>query len=274
MSTPTHDDDVSAADSYVAKWLAQEPEMEAALAFTGAGRHRAVLWGALLNEWLEATFELSDAGVAQIKLAWWGEALAQASTQSPHPLVRAFAQDTGGIVPVSAWHDVAHAALKLAMRDASPADVASLLATRLPLAQALAAVETILWPQAGASDANAVARNLVLRQWRGHFRGHRRGAHQAQPGWLPLQLLARHDLRAQSVYEGGDAVASQPLFSDLAAALLAAAGPLAGPRLRRIRTRLDLRALARLRDGHAEPFSTTGFGVVWQSWRAARGVSA
>lgn len=274
MSTAAHDDDVSAADSYVAKWLAQEPEMEAALAFTGAGRYRAMLWGALLNEWLEATFELSDVGVAQIKLAWWGEALAQASTQSPHPLVRAFAQDTGGIVPATAWHDVAHAALELAMRDASPADVATLLATRLPLARALAAVETILWPQAGASDANAVARSLVLRQWRGHSRGHRRGAHQAQPGWVPLQLLARHDLRAQSVYEGGGAAASQPLFSDLAAALLAAAGPLSGPRLRRIRTRLDLRALARLRDGHAEPFSTTGFGVVWQSWRAARGVSA
>lgn len=66
--------DASAIDSHIAKWLAREQEMEAALTFSGAGKHRAMLWGALLNEWLEATFELSDTGVAQVKLAWWGDA--------------------------------------------------------------------------------------------------------------------------------------------------------------------------------------------------------
>lgn len=264
-----HDDDASAVDSHIAKWLAREPEMETALAFAGAGKRRAMLWGALLNEWLEATFDLSDTGVAQVKLAWWGDALAKASAESPHPLVRAFAQETGAAVAPSLWRGVAHATLELATLDASPTDVSALLATRLPLARALAAVETALWPQAGAGDAGALARSLVVRQWRGHRRGRA-----PQPGWLPLQLLARHDLRAQAVYEGSDVAASQPLFSDLAAALLAEAPPLTGPRLRRIRSRFDALALARLRDGRSEPFSASGFGIVWQCWRAARGAPA
>lgn len=266
---PLFDTDAAAVDSHIAKWLAREPEMEAALTFAGTGKHRAMLWGALLNEWLEATFELSDTGVVQVKLAWWGDALANASAQSPHPLIRAFARETGATVSPPLWHGVARAALELAMLDVSPADVAALLATRLPLARALAAVEVALWPQAGAGDADALARSLVLHQWRGH-----RPGRTPQPGWLPLQLLARHDLRAQTVYEGRDAAASRRLFSDLAAALLADAAPLSGPRLRRIRSRLDALALARLRDGHAQPFSTSGFGLVWKSWRAARGVPA
>ncbi len=66
--------DASAIGSHIEKWLAREPEMRPVLAFAGTGKHRAMLWGALLNEWLEATFELSDAGVAQVKLAWWGDA--------------------------------------------------------------------------------------------------------------------------------------------------------------------------------------------------------
>ena len=51
-------------------------------------------------------------------------------------------------------------------------------------------------------------------------------------------------------------------------------GPLAGPRLRRIRSRLDALALARMREARADPFSASGFGLVWQGWRAARGTPA
>ena len=266
---PLFDTDASAIDSHIAKWLAREPEMETALAFSGTGRHRAMLWGALLNEWLEATFELSDPGVAQVKLAWWGDALAKASVQSPHPLIRAFAQETDAAVPAPLWHEVAHAALELAMLDTSPADVSALFATRLPLARAFTAVEAALWPQAGTGDAHVLARSLVLHQWRGH-----RPGRLPQPGWLPLQLLARHDLRAQAVYEGSDAAASQPFFADLATALLVEPATPAGARLRRVRSWLDARALVRLREGRADPFSASGFGLVWQCWRAARGVRA
>lgn len=257
----------TALDSHVEKWLAQEPEMEIALVFAGAGRQRARLWGALENEWLDAVFGLSDPGVAQAKLAWWGESLAVAG--SGHPLVHAFAQETGDAVPAALWQAVTDAALALAGLDTAPADVAALISSRLPLAAALVAVETALWPQAGAGDAQALARSLILRQWRRHRIGEL-----PQPGWLPLQLLARHGLRAQAAYAHEDMAASNRLFADLAAALLALPAMAAGPRLRRVRTRFDGRILARLSRGHAKPFSEAGLVVLWQCWRGARGVPA
>lgn len=257
----------AAVDSHVGKWLTHEPEMEIALIFAGAGRQRARLWGALLNEWLDAVFDVSDPGVAQAKLAWWGESLALVG--SAHPLVHAFVQETGGTVPATQWRTVTDAALALATLDASPADVTALVADRLPLATALIAVESALWPQVGGGDALALARYLVLRQWRRH----RRDA-LPQPGWLPLQLLARHGLRAQAVYAGEDEVSSKALFADLAAALLALPASPAGPRLRRIRTRLDEQALVRLSRNQANSFSGAGLAVLWQCWRSARGVPA
>lgn len=261
------DDARTALDSHVDKWLAQAPEMEIALVFAGTGRQRARLWGALESEWLDAVFGVSDPGVAQAKLAWWGESLAVAG--SGHPLVDAFVQEVGDAVPAALWHAVTDAALALAGLETSPADVATLVSSRLPLASALVAVETALWPQAGAGDAQALARSLVLRQWRRH----RRGA-LPQPGWLPLQLLARHGLRAQAAYAQEDAAASRGLFADLAAALLALPALPAGPRLRRLRTRLDGRVLARLSRGHTRAFSEAGLAVLWQCWRGARGVPA
>ena len=263
----TEDATSTAVDSHVGKWLTHEPEMEIALVFAGAGRQRARLWGALLNEWLDAVFDVSDPGVAQAKLAWWSESLTVAG--SAHPLVHRFAQETGDTVPATLWLAVTDAALALAAVDTSPADVAALVSSRLPLATALMAVETALWPQAGAGDALALARSLVLRQWRRH-----RSDALPQPGWLPLQLLARHGLRAQAVYAGEDEVASRALFADLAAALLALPALPAGPRLRRIRTRLDGRALARLSRNHAKPFTGAGLALLWQCWRGARGVPA
>lgn len=256
-------------ESHVGKWLSNEPEMETALLFAGASRDLAALWGALLNEWLEAMFGRSDSGVAQVKLGWWGEALAQASEASPHPLVRAFALAGGGAAGAARWQAVTLAALELRSRDGSPAHVDELVGTRLPLAQALVAVEDALWPQAGIGDATAMARYLVLWQWRRH-----RPEQAPQPGWLPLQLLARHDLRAQAVYQRRDDSGAAALFTDLAAALLELRPAVAGPRLRRIRTRFDELALERLRRGHSRPFPASGLALVWRSWRAAAGVPA
>lgn len=256
-------------DSHVRKWLANEPEMETALLFAGASRDLAALWGALLNEWLDALFGRSDSGVAQVKLGWWGEALALASDASPHPLVRAFALAGGGVAGAARWQAVTLAALELLSRETSPANVEDLVATRLPMAQALVAVEDALWPQAGSGDAQVLARYLVLWQWRRH-----RPEQTPQPGWLPLQLLARHDLRAQAVYQRRDDAAAAALFADLADALLQVRPTAAGPRLRRVRTRFDELALERLRRHHRQPFPASGLALLWRSWRAAAGVPA
>ena len=258
---------VGVVDNHVAKWLAQEPEMEIALVFTASGRARARLWGALMHEWLDAVFGLSDAGVAQAKLAWWGESLA--STDSAHPLIQAFRQETGAAVSTSHWRVLTDTALSLSILETSPTDVSALLASRMPLAGALVDIETALWPQADAADVPTAARSLVLHQWRRHQAGE-----MAQPAWLPLQLLARHELRAQAAYALEDTTAGSRLFSDLAAALLQTQSAPAGSRLRRIRTRLDDGALARLQTGRKPPFPASGFGVLWHSWQAARGVSA
>lgn len=267
MSRSSDVTQVGVIDSHVAKWLAQEPEMEIALVFTGAGRTRARLWGALVHEWLEAIFGLPDAGVAQAKLAWWGESLA--STDSAHPLIQAFRQDVGTGVTASHWLALTDAALALATLERSPADVSALLASRTPLASALIDIEAVLWPQAGAGDVPSAARSLVLHQWRRH-----RAGEMPQPGWLPLQLLARHELRAQAAYQLEDRPACGRLFSDLASALAQAPAPPAGSRLRRIRTRLDQRTLTRLQAGRERPFPSSGFAVLWHSWQAARGVPA
>lgn len=253
------------ADNHIEKWLALEPEMETAQVFAGGTRRRAMLWGALLNELLEAVFDLNDAGVAQTKLGWWGQALAEASAQSPHPLVRAFAAEPGAQAQVQRWQDVAAAAMHLSTQEDSPGSVEILLATRWPLAEALVALEDELWPEAGPGNADAVARALVLNQWRRSPLG-------VLPrlGWLPLQLLARHGLRAQDVHARVPAGASAALLSDLASALLALPVVSSGPRLRRIRTRLDTQALQRLQQGHRRPFPQAGLGVLWHCWRAAR----
>lgn len=254
--------------SHVAKWLAREPEMETALVFAASGRPLAALWGAVLDAWLEASFTLTDAGVARTKLAWWGEALAQASATSPHPLVRAFALEGGDAVPAALWADVAQAALELVSLEALPPDFSALIAGRVGLARALVAVESALWQGSGPGDAGAVARSLVLWQWRQHRR-----ERDPRPGWLPLQLLARHGLRAPEVYGNLANPAVAPLLIDLAKALMDCPCAPLGPRLRRARTRLDTLALRRLHAGHPRPFPRGGLDVLWQSWRAARGAA-
>lgn len=251
---------------YIAQWLANEPEMETALLFAGRAP-RAALWGATLDQWLRACFTLSNPEVARVKLSWWGEALATATAQSPHPLVRALAIEMTDEVAPRLWQAVAEAALDLSGLDTLPADVPALVSSRLPLACALAEVEAALWPASGSGDIGAIARSLVIWQWRHHRRDS-----VPQPGWLPLQLLARHGLRASAVYEDPADAAARPLFNDLAKALLdCPCGP-AGPILRRARTRLDTFALTRLQRGHADPFPHSGLGVLWHGWRAAHGV--
>ncbi|MCX7563533.1 hypothetical protein OS176_08265 [Xanthomonadaceae bacterium XH05] len=257
---------VDAVDSHIAKWLAVEPEMEVALAFAGAGKRRAMLWGALLNEWLDATFDLSDAGVARVKLAWWGNALQTASIESPHPLVRALVEAWDDRVAVAPWVALTEATVELLEIDDSPRDVDALIAIRRSMAQALGEVERVLWPNSGAPDTMGLIRSLLLRQWRGHIPGRL-----PQPGWLPLQLLARHDLRMQAAYDGLGTDACRALLSDLATELLACPAGLTGSRIRRIRTQFDALALSRLQSARAQPFRIGGFRSVWGSWRAARG---
>ncbi len=270
MNTPASE---SQAASFIDKWLAAEPEMAVGITLIPAPeKPLAALWGALLNEIAEAALLLRDPGVAQTKLAWWGQALAQGSADAAHPLIRAlFAHPQVAEIPASQWITLANEAIELACLDASPSNLDAVIAARLPLAEAIATLEASLWPLHRA-DANTIAIALLLRQWRACVPGET-----PRPGFVPLQLLARHDLRLQALHESPQSKAAAALFADFAQAMhqCNASSPSGnGARLRRIRSSFDAHLLERLRHAAAHEKPNTAFALprlaaLWWAWRAA-----
>jgi len=258
------------AASFIDKWLAAEPEMAIGMALIPAPeKPLAALWGALLNEIAEAALTLSDTGVAQAKLAWWGGALAGASDEAAHPLLRAlFALPEVAAIPSQEWTHLANAAIELASLEDSPSSIEAVLSVRLPLAEAITRLETQLWPS-HRPDPNSIAIALLLRQWRAGVDGDT-----PRPGFVPLQLLARHDLRMHSLHKEPQSAPVVALFADLAQAVRAAQGGVSGARLRRIRAAFDARLLERL--AHARHgknrdarFALPRLKTLWWAWRAA-----
>lgn len=254
------------AASFVEKWLQAEPEMAIGLTLLPAAERRlAALWGALLNEIYEATLLLSDAGVAQAKLSWWGHALSQEGAASEHPLLRAlFAEPAIAAIPAQDWAHALHAAIELATLDHAPASVDVVFAARLPLAETIATLEAQLWPSQWPHGPD-IAVALVLRQWREVV-----PSDTPRPVFVPLQLLARHDLRMQALFDAPQAQAARALFADLSQALAGARGTAAqGSRLRRVRGRFDAQLLERLARRVEAPFRLPRLASLWWAWRSA-----
>lgn len=263
------------ARSFVDKWLQLEPEMEPALLFAPAPeRALAACWGALQNELFDAIAEPRDSGVAQVKLAWWGEALSRGAEQgASHPLVRAlFAHAAAVQVPGADWQALVRAALDLGADESTPADMAAALRVRLAYARALGRIEAALFA-ATATDglADAIAVGLLLRQLRGALRGRR-----ARIAFVPLQLLARHGQRASGFDPQRLDATGAALVTDLATALLATLPPrVQGAAMRRCRTAFDRRILGSIA---ARPVAVgaglSRWAALWTAWRAARRASA
>lgn len=262
------------AQSYIAKWLAREPEMEPVLGFLPQrDRALAACWGALQNELFEAMLEPRDRGVAQVKLAWWGEALARGSGQgAAHPLLRAlFDQPAAANIASSGWQPLVHAALALGAEDTSPPDIDTALQLRSGIADAIAGLDVALFaPSAPPGSGAPIAAGLLLRQLRAALR--------SQPGrhpFLPLQLFARHGQRSDSFDPAHTDAAGAALVADFAAAL---AAPLqthsAAVTWRRCRIALD-RRIARGIAARPQPASATlsRWTSLWTAWRAARSVA-
>lgn len=259
------------AASFIDKWLQAEPEMAVGLTLIPVAERRlAALWGALLNEIYEATLLLSDAGVAQAKLSWWGHALSQEGVASEHPLLRAlFSEPAVAEIPAQDWAHALHAAIELATLDNAPADVDAVFAARLPLAEGIAALETRLWPSQ-PPHAPDIAVALVLRQWREVVAGDT-----PRPAFVPLQLLARHDLRMQALHDDPQAQAARALFADLSQALGGTRSAAAqGSRLRRVRGRFDAQLLQRLARRVDAPFRLPRLASLWWAWRSAASLPA
>lgn len=259
------------AYSFVAKWLAQEPEMEPVLGFVPAvERDLAAHWGALQNELFEAMVEPRDSGVAQVKLAWWGETLVRGAGQgAAHPLVRGlFAHPAAVRVPAADWQALVHSALRLGAEDASPTDLASALQVRRDYAAAIARIDAGLFGTTEGSDTGrAIAVGLLVRQLRTALRGRR-----ARHPFLPLQLFARHGQRAAEFDLREADVAGQALIGDFATSLAAELGTGWVQSLtRRCRIALDRRLL----QGIAKrPLPSSAmlshWAALWTAWRAAR----
>jgi len=251
---------VSEADSYIAKWLAREPEMELAQVFCPAvERPLFALWGALLNEFDEAVFELNDTTVAQTKLAWWSDELARgAQGSSRHPLLRDFfLHDAARRIEPARWQVLGHAAIRLAADESTPSDTAAALTRHRPYSEALARIESALFGV--VTPVEALALHPLLRQWP-------QGEAASTLRW-PLQLLARHQSGVGEVRSESAAA----LRRDFAAELLALHGKSRGGALfRRCRSALDAGRLRQLAAGRSAAPAMGRWRTLWLLWRAAR----
>lgn len=246
----------SARDHFVGKWLGREPEMRFVEPFCPAPlRERFLAWGALMHELREATFELSDPGVARAKAGWWAETLlVTAAGESRHPLV--------AVMPADApWRDLASALVAIAGDAPRVSGTEEALARLLPAADAACRVEAAVF---GGAATQAAARSLAA-HWLLHRLPH--GLADDDQARIPMHLLARHGLSAGDL----PSARSRDLLRDWGTDLLAAT-PIAlpeAPLFRRARHRLDrvrLRALART----GEPRPAAPPTALWHAWHAAR----
>lgn len=267
----------SAFDDYLAQWRAANPQCAVAWLFLHPDEQTC--FGALAaveREWLKAAREIREPQVALVKLGWWHEEMERAPAgEARHPLTQAlFADPRARRVPSALWLAPVDAAV-VQLNQPPAADFAAQCAALMPLAHALAALETALWFAAPVESARATEVTLV-----GLLASALRGLdneieHGRSP--LPMSLLARHGLTIDAL--GRASAERQAAFRDYAGLLaqrLAGAGKLAGPLtlLRAAgceRDRYGLQRAARA----TEPLAALQtpahkLGNVLKMWRAAR----
>jgi len=175
MSSP------SALDSFLHKWRDRWPEWAVAERFVAADRQRQVLaWFALLQEFEDIMNIAGDPLPADAKLAWWQQELRDWSAQrSRHPLGRV-------LEPVRApWAALAETLPAMQEARTAPASLGAALQNLRPFAEAVVAVEAILFQRPQPADANAVAV-----QWLAARRA-AAGAAAAPPGMQDAQWRAQ-----------------------------------------------------------------------------------
>lgn len=242
---------------FIAKWQLREPEMQIAEVFCPrVGKIRFRAWGALLHEWREAMFELSDARVSAAKTGWWAEEMmGLGQGRQRHPL-------TSAMLGVDApWPALGRALLDRDVGEIRAEDTGHALALLLPTASAVLAAESAAFGSAESADA---ARSLAL-HWLLHRLPHGLGAEDRAR--IPMHLFARHGLNAAQVEAGQADALLQDWGRELAAAM-----PRRVPGaclLRRSRHRFDQAILAHLAAGRGFPGAAPP-ATLWRAWQAAR----
>jgi len=242
---------------FLGKWRQREPEMQFAEVFCPEeGKLRFRAWGALLHEFREAMFELSDPRVSGIKTAWWAEEMiGLGQGRQRHPLSSAM---LGVDAP---WSALGRALLERDAGEFRADDTGQAVALLLPTATAVLAVESAVFGARESADASlSLALHWLLQRLP-------QGLSAADKARIPMHLFARHGISPAQLEAGQAAALLQDWGRELAAAM-----PVAVPGaalLRRSRHRFDQASLARLAAGRglapaAPPFS------LWRAWHAAR----
>lgn len=142
----------SALDSFLDKWRSRWPEWSVAEPFIPEPQRRlAAAWFALLQEWEDIMNIAGDPLPADAKLAWWQQELNDWSNQrSRHPLGRV-------LEPVRApWAQLAQTLPAMQAARAQPDDLAQAMGRLQAFAEAVVAVEAVVFARTRSSDATAV----------------------------------------------------------------------------------------------------------------------
>jgi len=170
-------------------WRRLEPLSELVNLFLPTGwRTSLPAWALLLHELESAALDLSEPHLAQIKLAWWRDELAQACSGHPRHPVSAALVAAGSLSDDSAtdWRRLAEAAIELAASDETAANVEAQLRRLERFTRPAALLEARQFGGDSEATARLHAVHLAFDQWL-----HRR--RRERDPW-PLDLVARHGI--------------------------------------------------------------------------------
>jgi phytoene synthase len=172
------------------------------LALMAAGPHRQALtaWVRWWHEVSDIPYSVSDPSVADRKLAWWGQAVADAFQSPPqHPLLQAMTRPGIPLTepPLALWLEQIEGLRTLTQQtrwlDDAPLE-------RHAWATTGAAAEGLVWLM-GAREPQvlSLARRLGVGLRRAHILA--RLGQDAQQGWLhiPIDTLQAHDVKAHEL---------------------------------------------------------------------------
>jgi hypothetical protein len=241
---------------FVGKWQVREPEMAFAEVFCiPAQKPLFRIWGALLHELREALFELSDARITDIKLAWWAEELmGWGQGRSRHPL------GDGLRRCVAPWSELGRALLESGTNAVRTGNTSEAIAALSPLAAAVIEVEAALFAtEYDEASVRCLAVHWLLQRLPA-------GLAADDQARIPMHLFARHGLTAAQLAGGQGKALLCDWASELAEAL---PQPHRASVLRRARAAFDRARLRRLAagKGFAAPPAVAS---LWRAWQAAR----
>ena len=267
----------TAFDDYLAQWRGANPRRMVAWLFLRSNERACFgALAALEHEWLKVLREAREPQVAAARLGWWREEMQRAPQgQARHPLTQGlFATVRANAVPAMCWTAPVDAAIVL-LATPSPADFAAQRTAVIPLADALAELETRAWFGEAVASPRA-AKVTLLAHLAANLRGLESAAERGRTP-LPMNLLARHGLTIDAL--GNDSPARRAAVRDCAAELrrdMADAARMQGPltvfRVVELQHDLDTLGLAAKADEPLAALRSTASGLrgLLKTWRAAR----